>query len=81
MFEQTNLKGSITVNRDRKPDRAARLAIDMVAAADPKQLPAVVFQKFGQVFAGKRSHMAISKTLPGPLGSATATERHPSTAS
>jgi len=46
MMKQTTLQRSIAMDRNRKADIAARLAVDMMAAIDPQKSPSVSLKQF-----------------------------------
>src|SRR5215213_1928282 len=81
--EQPCLQRLIPVDWDGQPDITPGSAVDMMAALDAQQRPAVTFKDFGELLAGDRPHTAISSTRSPPATCAgdTSTERHPSTAS
>jgi hypothetical protein len=71
------------LNRHREPYDAPGFPINMMAALDAKECPAVALEDAGELLAGNRFHTTISSTLSlsDRLGSSTSTDRHPSTAS
>ena len=81
--QQTRLQRLIAVDRNRKAHDASTLAIDMMAATDPKQGPATTLDDPSEVAAGYRFHAGISsiRSMPPGSGGATSIERHPSIAS
>jgi hypothetical protein len=83
VLEKSDLQRLVAVNRNRKPDDAAKFALDVVAAVDAEKCPAVSLEKTAKLLAGDRFHTTISSTrsLPVCLGVLISTERHPSTAS
>jgi hypothetical protein len=57
-----NLERLVAVDRNRNADRAARLGVDVMAAADTLQRPAARFQQTGELLAGERLHNTSSIT-------------------
>ena len=55
-----------TMNRNRKPDDAASLAVDMVTAMNAKESPAMAFDKAYKDLTGNRLHTA----MPGAISPA-----------
>jgi hypothetical protein len=56
------LKSSFAVDRNRDPDRNSSLCVDVVAAIDALQRPALRLQQAAELLAGKRLHNASSIT-------------------
>src|SRR5437899_1352759 len=83
MPQETGLQRAISVYRDRKTHDSSGLAVNMMAAANAEQSPAASLHQAGEVAAGQYLHTEISRMrlLSSGFGSATSTERQPSTAS
>src|SRR5450432_2434770 len=83
MSQQSGFQGLVAMDRNRKPDDASGLAIDVVAAVDAKQGPAAPFDNPDEVPAGCRFHAGNSniRSIPPGSGGSTSIERHPSIAS
>jgi len=80
---QPNLQRLVPMDGNRNANHTFRLSVDVVAAMNAEQRPAVPFEGAGELFARNRLHTAISSTLslPVDLSWSMSTERHPSTAS
>ena len=52
--QQAGLERPVAMNRHRKPDGTAVLAVDVVAAVNAKQQPAVSLERLGQVTVARR---------------------------
>src|SRR5215204_6529061 len=83
MPQEADFKGPASVDRDRQADDSSGLAVDVMAAVDTQQSPAVPLDQASEITAGQRLHTVISRTrsLPPGLGSGTSTDKQPSTAS
>src|SRR3954464_557378 len=81
--QQTPFQGLMAMNRNRKPDGAAGLAVDMMASVDAKQGPTATLDHASEVPAGYRLHAGNSsiRSVPPGSGGATSMDRHPSIAS
>jgi len=68
MPEQSRFQRPVAVNRNRQPHVAARFAVDMVAAGDAKQLPAVALDQ-SRKFAGRKpiSYRDFENTIAAVL--------------
>jgi len=81
--EQSDLQRLVPVGGNRNANHVLRLSVDVVAAVNAEERPAVPFEDAGELLARNRLHMAISSTLSllVDLGWSISTERHPSMAS
>jgi hypothetical protein len=69
VFEQADLQGLVSVDGDLQPDDVARLTVDVMAALNSEELPAVTLDEASKLLAGEGLHTAISSTLSLPVDS------------
>ena len=83
MSQQACFQWLIGMNLDRKSDIHARFAVDVVAALDSQEFPAVLRNALAQFLAADVLHTAIStmRASWSSWGGWTSTARQPSTAS
>ena len=83
VLEQADLQGFVAMDGDRQPDDVARLAVDVMAAMNSEELPAVTLDEAGKILAGEGLHRAISNiwSLGACSGGSTSTSRQASMAS
>jgi len=83
MCEQAPFQWLIAMHWNREPHRTARIAVDVMAAVDAKEIPSVTLDDLCELLARKLFQTMISTTRSFRVffGALTSTERQPSTAS